>query len=269
MAKLERRDRRAGVRARSARRARHRGRGADRRPGAARASWRRGDLTDTARQQGDPFSGTLRLGVIPTVCPYCCRKSRRPAQDELPNLHVIWSEEKTQPLVDRIDEAPRSTARSSRSMTTWRGLEHAPLGDDPFVLAAAPGHAPDETPGPASTDLLDGATVFLLDDGHCFRDQALALCGAQGRERADLNATGLSTLVQMVGGGDGVTLLPALAVRGGESTRSARGARVPSAAPDANDGAGVAQGAAMQRPLGAVAGAIREGLAEVGVCNGV
>ena len=110
--------------------------------------------------------------------------------------------------------------------------------------------------------------MFLLEDGHCFRDQALAFCGAKGANEGDLKATGLSTLVQMVGGGDGVTLLPRLAVRGRESPRPARGARVPIAGAGAHAGAGLAKGSAMKRPLAAVAAVIREGLAEVGVCNG-
>ena len=215
------------------------------------------DLDDTARQQGDPFTGTLRLGVIPTVCPYLLPEVAAPLKARLPNLRLIWSEEKTAPLVDQIDDARLDGAIVARD-DRMAHLEHAPLGDDPFVLAAAPGHALMTHHGPASTGLLDGATVFLLDDGHCFRDQALALCGARGARAADLNATGLSTLVQMVGGGNGVTLLPtlALAVENRRGQLAVR--RFKSPAPMRRIVMVWRKGSAMKRPLDAIAGAIRK-----------
>ncbi len=215
------------------------------------------DLDDTARQQGDPFTGTLRLGVIPTVCPYLLPEVAAPLKARLPNMRLIWSEERTAPLVDQIDEARLDGAIVALD-DRMAHLEHAPLGDDPFVLAAAPGHALMKHRGPASPALLDGATVFLLDDGHCFRDQALALCGARGARAADLNATGLSTLVQMVGGGNGVTLLPrlALAVENRRGQLAVR--RFKSPAPMRRIVMVWRKGSAMKRPLDAIAGAIRK-----------
>ena len=215
------------------------------------------DLDDTARQQGDPFTGTLRLGVIPTVCPYLLPEVAGPLRTRLPNLRLIWSEDKTAPLVDQIDDARLDGAIVALDDHIAH-LEHAPLGDDPFVLAAAPGHALMKHRGPASTALLDGATVFLLDDGHCFRDQALALCGARGARAADLNATGLSTLVQMVGGGSGVTLLPtlALAVENRRGQLAVR--RFKSPPPMRKIVMAWRKGSAMKQPLDAIAVAIRQ-----------
>ena len=136
-------------------------------------------------------------------------------------------------------------------------LEHAAIGDDPFVLAGAPGHPLMKRAGAASPGTLEGATVYLLEDGHCFRDQALALCGASGAEEADLKATGLSTLVQMVAGGDGVTLLPRMAVpvenrRGQLAVRPFK-----SPAPTRRLVLAWRKGSAMVRPLGAVASVLR------------
>lgn len=215
------------------------------------------DLEDTARQHGDPFQGTLRLGVIPTVCPYLLPDIAGPLKARLPNLRLIWSEEKTGPLLEQIDEAVLDGAIVALDDRMAR-LDHAPLGDDPFVLAAAPGHALMKHHGPAATDLLDGATVFLLDDGHCFRDQALALCGATGARAADLKATGLSTLVQMVGGGSGVTLLPRLAVAV-ENRRGQLAVRpFKSPAPMRKIVLVWRKGTAMQQPLDAIASVIRK-----------
>ncbi len=91
-------------------------------------------------------------------------------------------------------------------------LEQAPLGRDPFYLALPPGHRLAKSEAAARPQQLDGETVLLLDDGHCFRDQALAVCQRVGADEASVRATSLSTLAQMVAGGAGVTLLPAIAV---------------------------------------------------------
>ena len=215
------------------------------------------DLSDTARQQGDPFQGILRLGVIPTVCPYLLPEVAAPLRRRLPNLRLIWSEDKTAPLLEQIADARLDGAVVALDDRLSR-LDHAPLGDDPFVLAAGPGHALMQHRGPASTTVLDGATLFLLDDGHCFRDQALALCGAKGAREADLNATGLSTLVQMVSGGNGVTLLPRLAlpVENRRGQLAVRKFKAP--APMRKIVLVWRKGTAMKRPLDAVASVIRK-----------
>ena len=169
------------------------------------------DLRATARQQSDPLRGTLRIGVIPTVCPYLLPEVAGEMHRQLPDLRPIWSEDKTQNLLRQVDEGALDAAVLAMDHRV-EDLEHAPLGDDPFVLAGAPDHPLMSDSSPASPEVLDGATVLLLEDGHCFRDQALALCKHAGATEAGLRATGLATLVQMVGAGSGVTLLPAMAV---------------------------------------------------------
>jgi LysR family hydrogen peroxide-inducible transcriptional activator len=169
------------------------------------------DLGETARQHGDPLRGTIRIGVIPTVCPYLLPEVAPSLRKRLPDLQVIWSEDKTPSLLEQI-AAARLDAAIVALDDRVSHLEQAAIGDDPFVLAARPGHRLVKRHGPATPEVLEGATVFLLEDGHCFRDQALAVCGAAGAQEAQLSATGLSTLVQMVGAGEGVTLLPKLAV---------------------------------------------------------
>ena len=80
------------------------------------------------------------------------------------------------------------------------------------MLASPRGHPLSKVRGPARIAELDGQTALLLEDGHCLRDQALSLCSRGHAHEANFRATSLSTLVQMVLGGAGITLLPEMAV---------------------------------------------------------
>jgi LysR family hydrogen peroxide-inducible transcriptional activator len=165
------------------------------------------DLADSVRQLGDPLAGTLRLGVIPTVSPYLLPEVVPELRSRHPDLAAVWVEDKTESLVQAL--------RDGRIDGALLALE-APLGDverevvceDPFVLAAPPGHPLVRDGAPATPQELRGAGFLLLDEGHCFRDQALAVCAAARGRELDFRATSLATLAQMVAGGAGVTLLP-------------------------------------------------------------
>jgi len=91
-------------------------------------------------------------------------------------------------------------------------VEREIIGPDLFVLATPLGHPLGAKASPAKASELKGASVLLLDDGHCFREQALAFCSGAKAHELEFRATSLSTLAQMVAGGAGVTLLPELAV---------------------------------------------------------
>lgn len=214
------------------------------------------DLAETARQHSDPLRGTVRIGVIPTVCPYLLPEVAPALRTHLKHLHLIWSEDKTHTLIAQVESGALDGAILALDHRIDE-LAYVVIGEDPFVLAAAPGHRVTRRSGPATPDVLKGETVFLLEDGHCFRDQALALCGATGAKEADLKATGLSTLVQMVGGGDGVTLLPkiALAVENRRGQLAVRAFKSP--APARTLVMVWRKGSAMKRPLDAIAGVIR------------
>jgi LysR family hydrogen peroxide-inducible transcriptional activator len=216
-----------------------------------------GDLNEAARQQGDPLSGRLRIGVIPTVCPYLLPEVAPALHAVLPNLTIVWIEDKTGNLLKQMAEARLDAAILARDARV-SGLDATKVGDDPFVLAAAPGHRLMKRASPASPSVLDGEAVFLLDDGHCFREQALAFCGSAGAHEAGLSATGLSTLVQMVGAGTGVTLLPkmALAVENRRGQLAVRAFKRP--APTRTIVLAWRKGSGLARPLTAVAGVVRE-----------
>ncbi|HLK89980.1 MAG TPA: LysR substrate-binding domain-containing protein [Polyangia bacterium] len=167
------------------------------------------DLGDAARRLADPRSATLRLGVIPTISPYLLPRivpALRKAQ-----LVVRWTEEKTPVLVSAIEEGTLDGALLALEAQLG-DLERAPIARDPFLLAAPPAHPLGRATAPVEMSELRGADVLLLDDGHCLRDQALAVCAHARTHELDFRATSLSTLAQMVAAGAGVTLLPRLAV---------------------------------------------------------
>ncbi len=169
------------------------------------------DLRELARRLADPYRGVLKVGVIPTVCPYLLPEITPSLSHAFPELTIVWSEERTQLLVRQVKEGSLDGAILALEADIG-DLEHEALGHDAFVLAAAPEHPLVRTKKPATAEVLRGATVLLLEDGHCFRDQALGLCGNAGAREVGYRATSLATLVQMVGASSGVTLLPSLAV---------------------------------------------------------
>lgn len=167
------------------------------------------DVEMSARRAADPFAGTMRFGIIPTVSPYLLPRVAPVLRREYPRLQLLWREEKTAVLRDQLE---------SGTLDAMLVAKEADLGDvdveiimdDRFLLAAARTHPLARNPRPVRVSELRDESVLLLEDGHCFRDQALAIC-AKSRE-VEFRATSLTTLVQMVAGGSAVTLLPELAV---------------------------------------------------------
>jgi LysR family hydrogen peroxide-inducible transcriptional activator len=176
------------------------------------------DLVDEARRAADPLSGTLRLGVLPTIGPYLLPAVVPALRRAFPKLVLMWSEDKTAALVARISAGDLDAAVVARE-SDLGDLAHVPIGSDPFLLAAARGHPLAASATPLRLDALSGERVLLLDEGHCLRDQALAVCAKAAAEELGYRATSLPTLVEMVASGMGVTLLPRIAAEA-EARRS-------------------------------------------------
>ena len=170
-----------------------------------------GDLRIVAQQFSDPFRGTLRVGVIPTVGPYLLPDVAPALGRAFPNLTLLWREERTGVLVQQIHDGVVDAAVLALEADIGE-CEYAVLGRDPFVLAGAPGHPLMQSRKTATMQELHGATLLLLEDGHCFRDQVQSLCAQTGAKKMDFQATSLSTLVQIASAGTGATLLPSLAI---------------------------------------------------------
>lgn len=169
------------------------------------------ELFLVARGLADPRSGMLRIGVIPTIGPYLLPELAPTLIRRLPKLTVAWTEEKTQQLVNRVERGELDAVIVALQ-SGFEGLTHYEIGRDPFAFAAAPSHSLAKSKRALNPEELEGERMLLLDDGHCFRDQALSFCSTLGVSEANYRATSLSTLVQMAAAGMGVTLLPALAL---------------------------------------------------------
>lgn len=181
------------------------------------------ELAQEARRFVDPLAGTLRVGIIPTVAPYLLSQVVEGLQQDFPRLTLLWTEEKTAALVEALGQG-RLDAVVLALEAPIGELEHEVLFFDPFWVALPRGHRLAKAKSPLPLDRLDDERMLLLDDGHCFREQALSVCATSEVEEADFRATSLPTLVQMVRAGVGLTLLPELALaqeaeRGGLAVR--------------------------------------------------
>jgi LysR family hydrogen peroxide-inducible transcriptional activator len=169
------------------------------------------DLADAGARLADPFAGALRVGIIPTISPYLLPEIAPVLRTRHARLRILWTEDKTPALATRLHAGDLDAALVALEADLG-DVAHETIGRDPFVLAVPLGHPLGVRTGPASARDLSGQSVLLLDDGHCFRDQALAWCSRARAEELDYRATSLPTLTQMVADGAGVTLLPALAI---------------------------------------------------------
>jgi LysR family hydrogen peroxide-inducible transcriptional activator len=174
-------------------------------------------VTETAAAARDPMSGPLRLGVIPTIGPFLLPRLMPVLRSSFPRLRLFLREDTTARLVDRL-EANRLDVLLLALPCDCGAAEAMPVARDEFLVALPPNHtlaAQAQVPVGA----LASERLLLLEDGHCLRDQALSVCGLLAGEKGDAQdgfaATSLHTLVQMVAGGLGVTLLPRLAVNAG------------------------------------------------------
>jgi LysR family hydrogen peroxide-inducible transcriptional activator len=168
-------------------------------------------LHDEALRFLAPFTGPLRLGLIPTVAPYVVPRLVAVTRELHPNLRLVVAEDRTRALVERLQAGTIDLL--VLDLDVQRGAsECAPLLEERFLAAVHVDHALARRSVVTEADLM-GLPVLLLEDGHCLRERALSLCRFVGaREDSDLRASALHTLVQMVEAGEGVTLLPEIAV---------------------------------------------------------
>lgn len=168
-------------------------------------------LADVAARAGDPLAGKIRVGILPTIAAYLLPAVSGALRKAYPRLSILWVEDKTAALARELQAGALDGALVALEAELG-DVESEVIATDPFVLAAPPTHALGRKSGAIALRELSGAKVLLLEDGHCFRDQALALCASADARELEFRATSLPTLVQMVAGGAGVTLLPAIAV---------------------------------------------------------
>ena len=162
---------------------------------------------EAARRRGEPLVGPLRLGVIPTIAPYWLPSLLPGVRKQYPRLELVLREDQTARLLVQLDAGQLDIALLA--LPVPGDFTTAAIAHESFLVAAPRGAALLHGHRTLTERDLDDQTVLLLEDGHCLRDQALAVCERSGAvEAMQVRATSLPTLVQMVAGGLGITLLP-------------------------------------------------------------
>src|SRR3981189_922661 len=173
------------------------------------------DLVDFARHRSGLLTGRLTLGVIPSLAPYLLPRILPLLQASFPELRLELRETQTRQLVEDIKSGTLDAAMLALPAAE-PDIDAIALFEDLFLLAVPASDPRAETARVAAGDI-DQSRLILLEDGHCLRDQALAFCATAARGRAGLaggtafGASSLTTVMQMVAGGYGVTLIPQIA----------------------------------------------------------
>ncbi len=181
---------------------------------ASRALGEVDELVRAVQAAGQPLAGAFRLGAIPTIAPFLLPRALPLLKRKFPKLRLQMRED----LTGRLLEALRARTLDAAVIALpyeAHGVSTTKIADDEFLFLAPEGH-PLAKRNDISAAHLKTEDVLLLEDGHCLREHALSACRlGPGRRSTDVGATSLHTLVQMVAGGMGVTLLPKIAAEGG------------------------------------------------------
>lgn len=168
------------------------------------------ELVEIAGQRRAPLSGSLRLGVIPTIAPFLLPRAMSELRKAYPDLKLYLNEDQTQRIHQKLLDGDLDVLLLALPFEL-RGVEEMPLFRDHFLLACR-----DDTervdPATYRVDKLDADSILLLEDGHCLRDHALAACKIRSSDRVSrFAASSLLTLVEMVDADLGITFLPEMA----------------------------------------------------------
>lgn len=167
-------------------------------------------ITYRARTQNKPLSWPLKLGVIPTIAPYLLPRRLKPLAERLPALDLHLHEIRSAPLLEKINDGTLDVGLMAFPYETG-DLQTKVVFEEEFWCAAPPRHFANKKK--LTLDDLQDEKLLLLEDGHCVRDHALEACKLKPvQEMKSLSAASLSTLIQMVHQGYGITLLPDMVV---------------------------------------------------------
>jgi LysR family hydrogen peroxide-inducible transcriptional activator len=172
------------------------------------------DLAEAARSATRPLSGPLRLGAIPTIAPYLLPSVLPALRRAHPELKLYLREDLTNRLLERLRAGSLDVALIALPFDTGE-LYVRELFEDEFSFVARESD-PAAREKNVALQRIDASDMLLLEEGHCLRDHAIAACGPRrGAWESRVEATSLATLIQMVDGGLGVTLLPAITLDAG------------------------------------------------------
>ncbi|WP_429812307.1 LysR substrate-binding domain-containing protein [Ensifer sp. B1-9] len=186
-------------------------------------------LEQSARASAGTLEGRIRIGVIPTLAPYLVPRLVPHLRSVYPAIEIELKESVTSRLVGDLGEGLLDAVVAALPIDA-EGLATKPLFSDRFYMAMADDER-NILMSPLTEDQVDVEQLLLLEEGHCLRDQALAVCSTAGKRRlVSFGATSMTTLLQMVANGMGMTLIPEIAI----ATEAARNSIriVPFAAPE-------------------------------------
>jgi LysR family transcriptional regulator, hydrogen peroxide-inducible genes activator len=168
------------------------------------------EVREIAKSAKDPFSGELRIGVFPTLAPYLLPHIIPQLSKAYPKLSFYLIEEQTAVLVEQLKQGKLHAALLAHPVVD-KSFNSALLFEEEFLLATPATHPLAKLKSVRQQDL-DNKNLLLLEEGHCMRAQALALCQRmRANETQNFRATSLETLRHMVSAGVGITLIPKLA----------------------------------------------------------
>jgi LysR family hydrogen peroxide-inducible transcriptional activator len=172
------------------------------------------ELADLARAAGKPLAGELRMGVIPTIAPFLLPRLLPRLRSDWPDLKLYLREETSQAACDALHRGQLDCVLLALPFGCGE-VEAAELFEDRLMVAFPPSEGTG-TDREVGADEIDETRLLLLEDGHCLKDHILAACNRpELRAGATMLGTSLHTLIQMVAGGVGLTLIPEMAVAGG------------------------------------------------------
>lgn len=169
------------------------------------------NLEDLAFVRGEALTGPLSLGIIPTIAPYLLPRLLPIVSERHPKLRLTLHESMTATIVEELKAGLLDAVVASLPLHEPE-LDEAPAFVDRFVLAVS-ASSPVAGRSRVSPHEVEAGELLLLEDGHCLREQALAVCGAiDPRRLRTFGATSLATILQLVAAGQGTTLIPELAI---------------------------------------------------------
>lgn len=170
-----------------------------------------GDIMSFAKRSGDGLNGPLRLGIIPTIAPYLLPTLLPALTQDWPQLELQLHEDLSSRLIEKLEAGKLDVLLLAFPFSTPNFKQQIIFSEE-FVLATSDG----SSDKPVDEDELETMNLLLLEEGHCLRSHALAACRTQSPSvRKTFSTTSLPTLIQMIGHGYGVTLLPEMAAQTG------------------------------------------------------
>lgn len=169
------------------------------------------DLVDLAKSESNPLIGRIRIGVIPSISPFLLPKALPSIRKKLPLLELVLIEEQSERLLTKLRAGEIDLAILAFPFDIG-DLIHKLFAEEKFWLALPKNH-PLALQESVQLRQLATQELLLLAEGHCLREHALSACKLPTTtDRTTLEGTSLYTLIEMVAGGLGITLIPEMAI---------------------------------------------------------